>query len=243
MTLLNPSNGFDFDARGLAARGVGSHVRHHRSILAAREKRLLVWIAHRLPGKVNSDHLSALGLLSMVGVGLSFWAAAWRPGVALPLVVVFLALNWLGDSLDGTLARVRDRLRPRYGFYVDHVIDLAGTTFMLVGLSLSGFMSPVVALSTLNAFVLVSAETYLATHARGVFRLAAFGFGPTELRIVIAIGALWLLRGGQVFVLGTGPWRLFDVGGVVATAGMAMAFVVSALRNSLALYQEERVSS
>ena len=179
----------------------------------------------------------------MLGVGLSFWASAWRPTVALPLVVVFLVLNWFGDSLDGTLARVRNRLRPRYGFYVDHVIDLAGTTFMLVGLALSGFMSPVVALSTLVAFVLVSAETYLATHARGVFTLAFLGFGPTELRIVIAVGALWLLRGGEVSWLGTGPWRLFDVGGTVATAGMALAFVVSALRNTRALYQEEKVSS
>jgi phosphatidylglycerophosphate synthase len=179
----------------------------------------------------------------MLGVGLAFWAAAWKPTVALPLVVVFLALNWFGDSLDGTLARVRNRLRPRYGFYADHVLDLAGTTFMLVGLALSGFMTPVVALAALAAFVLVSAETYLATHARGVFTLAVFGFGPTELRVLIAIGAVWLLRGGRVMLFGTGPWLLFDVGAVVATAGMGLAFVVSAVRNLRALYDEERVPS
>lgn len=220
-----------------------SHVRHHPSVLAAREKQALVWIAHRLPSRISPDHLSALGLLSMLGVGLAFWAAAWKPTVALPLVVVFLALNWFGDSLDGTLARVRNRLRPRYGFYADHVLDLAGTTFMLVGLALSGFMTPVVALAALAAFVLVSAETYLATHARGVFTLAVFGFGPTELRVLIAIGAVWLLRGGRVMLFGTGPWLLFDVGAVVATAGMGLAFVVSAVRNLRALYDEERVPS
>jgi phosphatidylglycerophosphate synthase len=216
-------------------------VRHHASVLAAAEKRLLVWIAERLPQWVTSDHLSALGLLSMLGVGLSFSAAARTPSVGLPLVVVFLALNWFGDSLDGTLARVRNRQRPRYGFYVDHVIDVLGTTFMLVGLALSGFMSPVVALASLVAFLLVSAETYLATHARGVFTMAFMGFGPTELRVLIAVGALWLLRGDRVSPLGTGPWLLFDVGGTVAASGMAVAFVVSALRNAAALYREETV--
>lgn len=221
--------------------GAAAHVRHHASVLAVAEKRLLVWIAERLPGWVNSDHLSALGLLSMLGVGLSFWAAGSIPSVALPLVVVFLALNWFGDSLDGTLARVRNRLRPRYGFYVDHVIDVMGTTFMLIGLALSGFMSPVVALAALAAFLLVSAETYLATHARGVFTMAFMGFGPTELRVLIAVGALWLLRGGLVSPFGLGPWLLFDVGGAIAAAGMGVAFVASAIRNGRALYLEETV--
>ena len=225
----------------VSARPAGTHVRYHTSVLAEAEKRVLVWMAQRLPHWVNSDHLSALGLLSMLGVGASFWGARWRPFVGLPLVVVCLALNWFGDSLDGTLARVRNRLRPRYGFYVDHVIDVLGTTFMLVGLAASGFMTPVVALTCLVGFLLVSAETYLATHARGVFRLAFIGFGPTELRVLIAIGALWLLRGATVAPLGTGPWLLFDVGGALAAVGMGAAFAVSALRNTLALYREETV--
>jgi phosphatidylglycerophosphate synthase len=229
------------DVRQATVRPAATHVRHHPSVLAAAEKRVLVWIAERLPARVNSDHLSALGLLSMLGVGLSFLASARRPAVGLPLVVAFLALNWFGDSLDGTLARVRNRLRPRYGFYVDHVIDVLGTTFMLVGLSLSGFMSPVAALAGLVGFLLVSAETYLATHARGVFTMAFLGVGPTELRVLIAVGALWLLRGAWISPLGMGPWRLFDVGGTIAAAGLAVAFAASAIRNTRALYREETV--
>ena len=217
----------------------GHHQRHHHSLLAGPEKRLLVWIAERLPARINSDHLTVLGLFSMFGVGVSFWAAGSYPRVALPLAVVFLVLNWAGDSLDGTLARVRNRLRPRYGFYVDHVIDIAGTTAMLAGLALSGYMTPLVALVVLAAWLLVAAESFLATHARGVFRMSYGWFGPTELRILIAAGAVRLLDGGRIAPFGLGPYHLFDVGALLASVGMGIAFVVTAIRNSAALYHEE----
>lgn len=218
-----------------------AHARDHRSLLAGPEKRALVWMAERMPARVNPDHLSALGLLSMLGVGLSFWAAGAVPRIGLPLVVLFLFLNWLGDSLDGTLARVRHQLRPRYGFYVDHVIDIAGTTLMLAGLAASGFMSPLVAAATLCAWLLVSAESFLATHTRGIFKMSFAGFGPTEFRILIAIGALRLLGGAWVSPFGLGPVRLFDLGALIAAAGMTLAFVVTAVRNTIALYREETV--
>jgi archaetidylinositol phosphate synthase len=217
----------------------GQHVRLHQSLLAAPEKRLLVWIAGRLPRGINSDHLSALGLLAMLGVGLSFWAARLAPDVALPMVVVCLALNWAGDSLDGTVARVRDCQRPRYGFYVDHVIDLAGTTLMMAGLAMSGHMTPIIAVSVLAAWLLVSAESFLNTHTRGIFRMSYGWFGPTEFRLLVAAGAIKLLGGGMVSPLGWGPYHVFDVGAVAATIGMGIAFVVSATRNTAALYREE----
>jgi len=215
------------------------HVRLQGSVLAAVEKRALVWMATRMPARVNSDHLSALGLASMAGVGASFWLAGTAPRVGLPLVVVCLFLNWFGDSLDGTLARVRNKLRPRYGFYVDHVIDVAGTSFMMAGLGASGLMDPRLAIVVLAAWLAVSAESFLATHARGVFRMSFLWFGPTELRVVIAIGALWAMSGGQVTVFGVGPYRLFDIGALGASAGLAVAFVVNAVRNAVALYREE----
>ena len=217
----------------------GHHVRHHQSLLAAPEKRLLVWIARRLPARLNPDHLSAFGLVSMLGVGLSFWAASAAPQVALPMVVVFLVLNWAGDSLDGTLARVRDCQRPRYGFYVDHVIDIAGTTMMIAGLALSGHMTPIVAVTVLAAWLLVSAESFLATFSRGIFRMSFGWFGPTEFRLLIAAGAIKLLDGGIVTPFGLGPYHVFDVGAVAATIGMGIAFVVSAIRNTIVLYREE----
>ena len=215
------------------------HVRQHNSVLAAAEKRALIWIAQRLPRQINSDHLSVLGLAAMAGAGLSFWVAQWDPVAGAVLVVLCLILNWFGDSLDGTVARVRDQQRPRYGYYVDHVIDLAGTALLFGGLAASGYMSPAIATLVVAAFFLVSAETYLATHARGVFKMAVAGVGPTELRILLAAGAIALIHRPTVDVIGVGQARLWDVGGVVGAIGMTMTFLISSAQNVRALYIEE----
>lgn len=216
-----------------------AHVREHKSVLAAAEKRALIYIAERLPRAVNSDHLSAIGLTAMLGAGLSFAAFRASPAWAALGVVAFLAANWFGDSLDGTVARVRQQQRPRYGFYVDHVIDLAGSTFLLSGLACSGLMNPLIAASLLCAYLLVSAETYLATHASGVFRMSFMGFGPTELRILIAIGAIKAAFTPHVDVPALGVMRLFDIGGLIGAAGLIVACVVAAVRNTRALYVAE----
>jgi phosphatidylglycerophosphate synthase len=208
------------------------------SILTGLERRLLIRIAERLPASVNSDHLSALALLSMMTAGLSFAAfrlTNWAPAG----VIVSLAANWFGDSLDGTLARVRGHERPRYGFYVDHVIDLAGATLLLAGLALSGLMHPLLAMTLLSVYLLVSAESYLATHASGVFRMSFLGFGPTELRIVLGAGVIKAAGSPWVSVAHLGMVRVFDIGAIVAIAGLAVAFAVTAVRNASGLYAEE----
>lgn len=216
-----------------------THVRQNGSVLAAAEKRALIWMARRLPRWIHSDHLSGLGLASMAGAGLSFWLASLNPPLGASLVVVCLALNWFGDSLDGTVARVRDQQRPRYGYYLDHVIDLTGTALLFGGLAASGYMSPAIAMLVVAAYYLVSAETFLATHSRGVFTMAFIGVGPTELRILLAAGALALIDHAWVTPFGMPPVRLWDVGGILGAAGMIVAFVVSAARNSRTLYLEE----
>src|SRR5687767_6673369 len=186
-----------------------THVRQNTSVLANAEKRALIWMAERLPRWINSDHLSALGLVSMAGAGMAFWLAATNPIAGASLVVLCLLLNWFGDSLDGTVARVRDQQRPRYGYYVDHVLDLAGTAFLFAGLAASGYMSSIMAALVVASFFLVSAEAYLATHARGVFKMAFLGIGPTELRILIATGALALITAPVVTPFGMAEVRLF----------------------------------
>lgn len=216
-----------------------THVRQHNSVLAAAEKRTLIWIAQRLPRWINSDHLSALGLLAMAGAGGSFVLAQSDPVAGASLVVLCLVLNWFGDSLDGTVARVRDRQRPRYGYYVDHVIDLAGTAMLFAGLAASGFMSPLIATLVVAAFFLVSAEAYLATHARGVFKMSFIGIGPTELRILLAAGALALIRTPLVDVPGLGPVLLWNLAGVIGATGLVGTFVVTSAVNVRALYLEE----
>lgn len=217
-----------------------AHVRENTSVTARLEKRALLWIAHRLPRRVNSDHLSALGLTAMAGAGMAFAAFRLTPWASAG-VIVALAANWFGDSLDGTVARVRNQQRPRYGFYVDHIIDLAGTTLLFAGMACSGLMHPLVSAAVLVAYLLVSAESYLATHAAGVFRMSFLGFGPTELRLLLMLGALKVAHSPWVEPVSGTPVRLFDIGGVIATLGMAVAFMVSATRNTHALYVAEPV--
>lgn len=214
-----------------------NHTREHRSLLASAEKRLLIAIARRLPPWLSSDHLTLLGLLSMPAAGLAFamiGTASWS-ATALALA---LTANWFGDSLDGTLARVRGQQRPRYGYYVDHVIDLAGTATLVAGMAASGLMQPSIALALLAAYFLVSAETYLATHTVGVFRLSFAGIGPTELRILLAAGGFYVAAHPWVDVASQRV-RLLDVSGAIAIAGLGVVFVASAIRNARALYGEE----
>jgi archaetidylinositol phosphate synthase len=205
-------------------------------LLAAAEKRALIWMAHRLPGWINSDHLTGVAALAMLGVGLCFWAGT---PPALLAVVALLAVNWFGDSLDGTLARVRNQPRPRYGYYVDHVIDLAGTTLLMAGLALSGLMTPLIAMAFLAAYLLVSAETFLATHTHGIFRMSALGVGPTELRILLAIGAIRAAYDPTAAFGEAGTFLLFDVGGAIGATALLAIFVWSSARNAARLYVEE----
>ncbi len=203
------------------------------------EKKALNWLATRMPMWVNSDHLTLLGFGAQFMVGLSYVLARNNKGW-LWAATAFLALNWFGDSLDGTLARYRNRQRPRYGFYVDHVIDTFGSIFLCSGLALSGFMSPIPAMILLAAFLALSIEVYLATYCLSQFKLGHFGLGPTEIRIVLAIGNVALLTHARVHFFGA-EYLLLDIGGVIAAAGMFFMLVVSAIRHTVVLYREERL--
>jgi archaetidylinositol phosphate synthase len=214
-------------------------LRVQESWLAGMEKRALLWLAARTPERLTPDHLTVLGLAAQIGAGacyaLARWNAYWLVGA-----IVCLAVNWLGDSLDGTLARVRERPRPRYGFYVDHMVDSFGSIALMAGLGASGYMNPWIAAGLLVAFLLLSIQSYLATHTLGEFCISFWRFGPTEVRILLGVGNLALLWKPVVHVLG-GRYRLFDVGGVIGLAGMGLMAVVFTLQNTMRLYREERI--
>ncbi|MBI3934412.1 MAG: CDP-alcohol phosphatidyltransferase family protein [Acidobacteria bacterium] len=213
--------------------------RRQESLLAPLERRCLHWLAQRLPVWVGPDHLTLLGFAALGFAGVSYAAAAWWPPAVL-VVNLWLAVNWFGDSLDGTVARLRNRQRPRYGFYVDHMVDSFGALFLIGGLALSGYVSERVALGLLVSFLLLSINSYLATYTRGTFRLSFWGFSPTEIRILLALGNIVALWKPQVTVLGI-PARFFDVGGLIAIAAMAVVLVVSVAQNTAALYHEEKL--
>lgn len=207
------------------------------SLLAVLEKKTLVWLAARTPAWINSDHLTLLGLVAMAGAGAGYW---WSRSNSAGLLVVIgcLTLNWLGDSLDGTLARVRNCQRPRYGFYVDHVVDAFGALFLLGGMALSGYMSPLIATGLLIAYLLLSIEVYLASYTLGDFKISYFKMSPTELRILLSIGNVVLLYKSVVHLFGR-AYRLFDVGGTMGISGMIIILLISVFRNTIKLYRKE----
>jgi len=209
------------------------------TIVTGLEKRVLRWLVERMPMWVNSDHLTALGLAAQLMVGVSYALAGGNKNW-LWAAIFFLAVNWFGDSTDGTLARYRNRQRPRYGFYVDHVIDTFGSIFLCAGLALSGFMSPTVALVLLVAFLSLSIEVYLATYCLGKFQLGHFLLGPTEIRLILGIGTVALFHGARVHFVGA-EYLLFDLGGLAAATGMFFMLIVSGIRHTLVLYREERL--
>jgi phosphatidylglycerophosphate synthase len=213
--------------------------RVQQSLTARAERKALLWLAARLPSWLNSDHLTLLGFLAMLLAGTSY-ALARVSSAGLLLATAFLAVNWFGDSLDGTLARVRNQQRPRYGFYVDHMIDTLGGLFLMGGLAISGLVDWRIALGMFVAFLMLSVEVYLAAYTLGTFRLSFARFGPTEIRILLAIGnvALWAYPRARAF---GSSYRVFDVGGVIAIAGMALMLIVSTICNTAKLYRAEAI--
>jgi len=213
--------------------------REQTSLLAPLERAALRGLARRMPARVNSDHLSLLGLLAMLLAGV-FYAASGRSPLLLHLVNVCIFLNWFGDSLDGTLARFRDRQRPRYGFYVDHIIDTFGTRFLILGLAISGYMSERVAAVVLVIFLMLAINSYLAAYALGIFKISQWKIGPTEIRLLLVVGNLYLIHNAHANLFGR-RFLLFDVAGVISAAAMAAILIVSSIKNTHALYELERL--
>ena len=211
--------------------------RTQQSFLAGLEKRTLLWLAARTPAWINSDHLTLIGLVAMLGAGIGYW---WSRSnrLGLLVVIVCLAINWLGDSLDGTLARHRNCCRPCYGFYVDHVVDAFSALFLLGGLALSGYMSPWIALGLLISYLMLSVEIYLASYTLGDFKISYFKMGPTELRLLLCLGNITLLWRSMAHLAGR-AYRIFDIGGTLGISGMLLVLCISVVQNTIRLYRRE----
>jgi len=208
-------------------------------VTASVEKRVLLWLAARVPAGVSSDHMTGLGLLAMI-LGGALYALSGRWPALLLAVNACLLLNWLGDSLDGTLARFRRRERPRYGFYVDHVVDALGAAWLIGGLGLSPLMSPGVAALLLLAYYLLSIDIALATFALGRFKISFAGVGGTELRLALSGINVAAFYWPEIVAFGT-TLRLFDVVGGLATLALSITVLRSILGNTRQLLALEGV--
>jgi len=217
--------------------GFQSARRVNRALTAQIEKRALKWMAERAPRWVTSDQLTFLGFAAQLAAGAAYALARYNRYTLLA-VIVCLVLNWLGDSLDGTLARVRNCQRPRYGFYVDHMVDIFGSLALMTGLACSGFLHWQIAAAMLVAFLILSSESYLATYTLHSFQLSQGFFGPTEIRILLVLGNLALMRSPYSILFGH-TFLLFDVGGAIATVSMLATAIFVTIRHTAELYKQE----
>src|SRR5687768_14624845 len=197
--------------------------RDKQFLLAVPEALVLEGIAKRLPTWTKPDHLTALGVLAALGIAAAYVLSngneAWLWAASALLVV-----HWLGDSLDGTLARVRKSERPRYGYYLDHLVDAFATAAIGIGLGLSPHLLLAVGLAIVVAYLILSINTYLETHAFGTFTLGYGRLGPTEARLML-IGL------NTALALGVLQFGLLDVLGIGLAAAMIAALIARAGRN------------
>jgi phosphatidylglycerophosphate synthase len=205
--------------------------REARFLLAEPEKRLLRWIAARLPRWILPDDLTALGVLASLAIcgayALSNGDTAWLWAASALLLV-----QWLGDSLDGTLARVRRIERPKYGFYIDHLVDAISTAAIGIGLGLSPFMLLSTGTLIVVGYLVLSINVYLESYAFGRFDIGYGYVGPTEMRLVlIALNTALALGSGLGFTLVGLDLTPLDVIGLAVVGVMAALLVVRARRN------------
>jgi phosphatidylglycerophosphate synthase len=208
-------------------------------LLAKPEKRVLTWIAARLPRWILPDDMTALGVFAALGVAVAYqlsnesldwlWAAS-----------ALLALQWLGDSLDGTLARVRRIERPTYGYYLDHLVDAIATAAIGIGLGLSPLMLLSIGTLIVVAYLILSINVYLESYAFGRFSIGYGLIGPTEVRLIlIALNTVVALGAGLDFVIAELELTVFDVIGLAIAGAMIVLLLGRAARNLRELARKE----
>lgn len=217
-----------------------SHTRVINSILGSTEKKVLVWFAQRMPAWVVPDTLTLLGLFASFVIFFGYALTIYDKRF-LWLASLGFILNWFGDSLDGTLARVRKIERPRYGFFVDHIIDSIDEVLVFIGLGLSPFVRFDVACMALIVYMLMSILVYLGTYVNGVFRISYGGIGPTETRLLaILANTLIFFTDNPLISLPFITITLYDALVIlISVLGIAL-FTINATTMAINLSREDR---
>lgn len=199
------------------------------SLLNRLEKKALTWLAKRLPDWVTSDMLTYFGVVAAVLYAIFCWLAQynvhffWASSFA-------LVLNWYGDSLDGTLARVRETQRPKYGFFIDHSLDALTTCLFCIGLGLSPMMKLSIALFIMGGYLCMSIYTYLTTIVMGKFRLTYAKLGPTEMRLIIIMVCtlyIYLPLNNLTIKIFSQDWTIYDCIGATVAAALFIIYIAS----------------
>lgn len=214
-------------------------MRLNDSILGQYESALLHWLCGRIPTRISSNHLTFLGLAGGVVIFTGFALSQFSLSF-LWLVILGLALNWAGDSLDGSLARFRGCERPKYGFFMDHMADSFTMTLVGVGASLSPILSLASCLSTLIAYLLLTVFSVLEAKARDIMRISFCKIGPTEFRIFLAILVvlMFFFPQSEIELLGV-KWNPYDAVLFTLAAAMLIVCIFAALQIGRELSRED----
>ncbi|MDK4806585.1 CDP-alcohol phosphatidyltransferase family protein [Novosphingobium pituita] len=197
----------------------GKLQRIQRNVLADSERRLLIRMCARMPGWVTPDRLTAFGLFGAALVGVGYAASNWGTGWLL-LTYLGYAMQWFGDSMDGSLARFRKIERPSYGYFIDHSCDALTILFILGGMGASPYVTMDVALFALVGYLMLSIHAYLSARVLGELKLSYLAAGPTELRFLL-IGLTTMMM-----ILGSGPGLFGTISGFDIFVGTVAAILV-----------------
>ena len=221
---------------------IKQHKRVNQMLLGPLERPALQFLAKTSPAWITPDVLTAIGvvgsLMCFAGYWLSHQNAAWLWFVNLGLVV-----NWYGDSLDGTLARYRKIERPKFGFYIDHTVDAVAEFLTIIGIGMSPFMRLDIAAFALIGYLLMSVHVYVRTCVDGVFKISYGTFGPTELRVIIALVNVTIIFAKDWFLTplvhtARGPLLPFDFVGLALAVALSAVFLVASAQHAVRLARE-----
>jgi phosphatidylglycerophosphate synthase len=227
-----------------------NHTRINDTLLGNIEKKALLWLAARMPAWVVPDTLTLLGLLASFIIFLSY-SLTFYDKAFLWLASFGFLLNWFGDSLDGTLARYRKIERPRYGFFVDHMIDSVSEALIFIGLGFSPYLRFDLALLALISYMLLATYVYLVTYVNGVFRISFARLGPTETRVLAILANTWVFFAANptVRLFKNGPAFLqvsltyYDLVAIVFIALLSAMFVINAVSTASSLSRSDRAAA
>ena len=208
-------------------------------ILGSLERRALQWLVQRLPSWVSSDLLTIVGLVGSLVTALGYALCIFNHNF-LWLASAGLVLNWYGDSLDGTLARASHKERPRYGYFLDHSLDVLGGFFIAVGIGLSPYVRFDVALLALAGYLLMSVSVHVRTHSTGIFWMSYGGIGTTEIRLIIILAnALVYFVGNPAIRTPVAMVKVYDLIAIVVALSLFVVFIVVTVKVALALRRQD----
>ncbi len=218
---------------------IKQHKRVNDMLLGPLERPALRWLAGRMPAWVTPDLLTGIGVVASLMIFIGYWLTNASPWWLL-FVNLGFALNWFGDSLDGTLARFRKIERPKFGFYIDHTVDAVAEFLTIIGIGLSPYMRLDIAAFALIGYMLLSVHVYVRTAVDGVFKISYGKMGPTELRAIIMLvnAAIFFFGNPKVTVPVIGATTAFDVVGALLAAALMIAFLAASTKFAMELAKE-----